>query len=254
MEFTKAIVRTPGKSVINGITSIDMGNPDYEKAIQQHKAYIAALESCNVEVTVLSPKEKFPDSCFVEDTALITPRCTIITNPGAHSRKGEEKEIRELLENDKRPIEDIVPPATIEGGDIMMVGSTYYVGISQRTNPQGADRLIAILNKYNYKGVKVSLAAMLHLKTGLSYLENNNLLISGEFVDNHLFNSFNKIVVEEEEAYAANAIWVNGKVLIPAGFPITKNKIESLGYPTIPVEMSEFQKIDGGLSCLSLRY
>jgi len=142
----------------------------------------------------------------------------------------------------------------LDAGDVMMVNNHFYIGISERTNHAGAEQLISILQKYNMSGSKVPLKEMLHLKTGLSYLEQNTLLITGEFLQNSEFEKYSKIIVDEKELYAANSLWINGTVLVPKGFDKTKNKIEQAGYKTIEVDVSEFQKLDGGLSCLSLRF
>jgi len=253
--FTKAIVRTPGKSLVNGLSdSKHLGTPDYSKAIIQHQQYIEALKSCGLKITVLDPCEEYPDSTFVEDVALITPKCTIMTRPGAESRRGEVTKMTKTLESQFKNLEFIESPGTIEAGDIMMVGDHYYVGLSERTNLEGAEQLIAILVKYGLTGSTVSLKEVLHLKTGLSYLENNRLVVCGEFKNDPVFSGFEKIEIPESESYAANCIWVNDNVIIPSGYPITKQKVSATGYNVLEVDVSEFKKLDGGLSCLSLRY
>lgn len=253
--FSKAIVRTPGKSLINGLTdSSHLGVPDYSQAIIQHQAYIEALKFCGLEVTVLEPCEDYPDSTFVEDVALITPSCAIMTRPGAESRRGEVEHISSLLVSQFKYLETIDAPGTIEAGDIMMVGSHFYIGLSDRTNIQGANQLIALLEKYGYTGSTVELKDVLHLKTGLSYLENNILAICGEFKSDPIFAEFEQIEIPESESYAANCIWVNDNVIMPAGYPATKELLSTTGYKVIEVDVSEFRKLDGGLSCLSLRY
>ena len=136
----------------------------------------------------------------------------------------------------------------------MMAGNHFYIGISQRTNNAGADQMIKILENHGMTGSKVYLEKMLHLKSGASYLENNTMLLSGEFFGNKEFEKYNRILVGEDESYAANSLWVNGKVLVPDGFPATRKKIEEAGYETIIMDVSEFRKLDGGLSCLSLRW
>jgi len=252
--FKNVIVRKPCKAMLNGITSANLGKPDFDLALRQHNFYVETLKKCGVEVTILNSDECYPDSCFVEDVALCTKNCAIITSPGAPSRKGEEDEMKEVLSKFYAHIETIEHPGTVEAGDIMMVGDHFYIGLSRRTNEEGARQIIAILEKYGLSGSTVPLNKLLHLKTGLSYLENNNLLISGEFIDNPAFERFNKIIVPEEEAYAANCIWVNGHVLVPMGYPKTLHVIKELGYSVHEVDTSEFRKLDGGLSCLSLRF
>lgn len=252
--FTRAIVRTPGKSMINGLSTAGLGLPDYEKALAQHAAYIEALEACGLDVTVLPPDERYPDSTFVEDVALLTPVCAIITRPGAPSRRGETAAMRAVLQEQYEQIEEIQPPGTVEAGDIMMVGKHFYIGLSQRTNAEGARQMIALLEKYGFSGSTVPLREMLHLKSGVAYLEENRLLASGEFLTADVFQDFDILPVPEEEQYAANSLWVNGTVLTPAGFPRTRALIENAGYPVLEVDVSEFRKLDGGLSCLSLRF
>ncbi|RLD61023.1 MAG: N(G),N(G)-dimethylarginine dimethylaminohydrolase [Bacteroidetes bacterium] len=252
--FTKAIVRRPCKNMTQGITSANLGTPDYDKAVKQHNEYIEALKKCGLDVTILEANEKYPDSVFVEDVALLTPHCAIITNPGAASRQGEIEEMRKVLSEFYENIEEIKSPGTIEAGDIMMVGSHFYIGLSARTNKEGANQIINILNKNGMTGSTVTLEKVLHLKTGMSYLENHNLVLSGEFLTKPEFQKFNILKVDDDESYSSNCIWVNGTVLVPKGYPKSKSTIEKAGYKTIEVDVSEFRKLDGGLSCLSLRF
>ena len=253
--FTNAIVRTPGRSIVEGLSdSKTLGLPNYEQAIIQHQSYIDVLTKCGLDVLVLEPCEEYPDSTFVEDVALITPKCVIVTRPGAPSRRGEVHEIEFVLKQKFKNIEAIEAPGTIEGGDIMMVGDHYYIGLSERTNLEGAKQIIQILTKYGMSGSTISLKKVLHLKTGLSYLEENNLVVCGEFVNDSSLGQYNPIEIPEKESYAANCIWVNESVIIPLGYPTTNQRIKNAGYPIIETDVTEFQKLDGGLSCLSLRY
>lgn len=252
--FTKAIVRTPSKSFVNGLTTADLGLPDYNLALSQHIKYIEALIKCGLKVSILSPDEDYPDSTFVEDTALLTKKCAIITNPGAPSRRGEIVDMKGVLKHHYSVIEKIEAPGTIEAGDIMIVDNHFYIGLSERTNDDGAAQMITLLNKYGYSGSVILLNDMLHLKTGVSYLGNNTLLAYGELIYEEEFKYFNIISVDEDESYAANSLLVNQNVLVPAGFQKTKDKIIRAGYSVIEVDVTEFRKLDGGLSCLSLRF
>ena len=253
--FSNAIVRVPGKSLINGLSdSKDLGLPNYDNAILQHKSYVKALKSCGLKVNVLEPCEEFPDSTFIEDVALVTPECVIITRPGAPTRRDEVSQIDSVLRKEFMNIEYIEAPGTIEAGDIMMVGSHYYIGLSDRTNIDGAKQTISLLEKYGLTGSTVELNDVLHLKTGLSYLENNKLVICGEFIKDQTFKQYDFIEIPVEESYAANCIWVNDTVIIPLGYPLAKEKICSAGFKVFEVDVSEYKKLDGGLSCLSLRY
>ena len=252
--FRHAIVRVPCRGIINGLATSSPGKPDYLKALEQHSKYTAALRQSGLEVKVLPEKDLFPDSTFIEDVALCTPEFAVITSPGADSRRGEIQGIREVLEEFYNLIEEINLPGTLEAGDVMMAGNHYFIGVSGRTNIEGADQLIKILEKYRMTGSKIHLEKMLHLKSGVSYLGNNNMLVSGELINNKAFKEYNRIIVDDHESYSANSLWINGKVLVPDGFPQTKNKIEKAGYETAVLDVSEFRKIDGGLSCLSLRF
>jgi dimethylargininase len=254
MKFNNAIVRKPGKSMIHGLTNANLGLPDHEKALKQHIAYVEALKTCGLEVLELDEDENFPDSTFVEDTALLTPHCAIITHPGAQTRKGETIEIKKTLHQYYNTIEEINPSGTVEAGDIMMAGNHYYIGISERTDLTGATQLVQILNKYGMTGSVVPLEKVLHLKTGVSYLENNILVASGEFLTLVEFQKYDLIEVPENESAAANCVWVNDTVLLAKGYPITKQKVKDKGYNVIELDISEYAKLDGGLSCLSLRF
>lgn len=252
--FSKAIVRKPCKNMVKGITSSTLGLPDFQNALKQHAEYVKALEQCGLLVTVLEGAEEYPDSVFVEDTALLTPHCAVITNPGANSRKGEIGTIEYAVKSFYSKVEHIKTPGTLDAGDVMMVGSHFYIGLSDRTNQEGADQLISILKKYGMTGSSVSLTTVLHLKTGVNYLENNILLASGEFLSKPEFKNFKIIEVPSDESYASNSLWVNDYVIVPKGFPKTLELIKNAGYKSIIVDVSEFRKLDGGLSCLSLRF
>ena len=255
--FKNVIVKTPCSKITDGITSApELGKPDYALALKQHASYIEALKKCGVEVTVLPADENFPDSCFVEDTAVLTRKCAIITNPGAESRNREIESMIPVIKKfyPEDCIEYIQAPGTLEGGDVMMVGDHFYVGKSARTNEEGIRQFIAILEKYGLTGSEVELTEVLHLKTGVNYIENNNMLVSGEFITKPEFEQYNRYEIPAEEAYAANCIWVNDKVIVPANFPAVKKIVEDRGYEVLTVDTSEFRKIDGGLSCLSLRF
>ena len=252
--FTSAIVKTPCKNMVKGITTANLGYPDYKLALKQHENYIQVLEQCGLRVIVLKPDENFPDSTFIEDTCLITPRCAIITNPGAASRENETISIGRTVKELDIQVEYIQNPGTLDAGDIMMVNDHYFTGISERTNIDGASQLNYILKKYNFTSSTIKLEKVLHLKTGISYLENNNLLAVGEFLTKPELKSFNILEVDKKESYAANSVWINGYVLVPEKSFETKKMIENAGYKVIEVDVSEFKKLDGGLSCLSLRF
>lgn len=254
--FNNVIVRIPPKSISEGLGSGEDGKPIYEKTLVEHANYISAMTKTGVDVTVLEPKDEFPDSVFVEDVAICTSKCAIITRPGAPTRQEEVQlsDMRETLEEFYDNIEQIEAPGTLEGGDVVLVDDYYYIGLSDRTNEEGARQLIEILEKYGLSGETVEVTETLHLGTGMSYLKNNNMLVTGELIDAPQFKDFNKIEIGPEDAYAANTVWMNGYVIVPKGYPEIQKQIEDLGYDTIALDTTEISKIDGSLTCLSLRF
>lgn len=252
--FKHAIVRRPCPDMVRGLTTAGLGKPKYGLAVLQHDAYIDALIECGLDVTVMDADNKYPDSTFIEDVAVCTPYCAIVMRPGAKSRRGETEGIRVVLSEFYENIEKIREPGTVDGGDVMMAGSHYYIGRSSRTNDLGANQLIKILEKYELTGSRVEMKDLLHLKSGCSYLEKNTMLTCSELEENTEFADIDKIRIEKEECYAANSVWINGTVLTPKDNPTTRQLIEKAGYKVIELDVSEYRKLDGGLSCLSLRF
>jgi dimethylargininase len=251
--FKHAITRKPGKTFDRGITTSDLGVPDYELALKQHAAYTGILRSIGLDVIELDPLPDYPDAHFVEDTAVVTAEVAIITCPGAPSRRGEEKSIAEVLLQ-YRQVEYIQPPATVDGGDVLMIGNYFFIGISERTNPQGAEQLGRILQKYKKSWTTLQVGAGLHFKSSVNYVGRNSILVTPDFAYHQALNGYNKIIVGQKEEYSANTLWLNDHLLMPGGFPNTKTKLESLGLPIIELDVSEMQKMDGGLTCLSIRF
>lgn len=252
--FRSAIVRTPCASLAAGITSASLGKPILPLALSQHETYIMSLRELGLEVKILEADNKHPDSVFIEDVALCTPHFAVITRPGAASRSGETAGMREIILQYYENVREIVFPGTLEAGDVMMAGKHFFIGLSKRTNADGARQLAGFLSEYGMSASVIPLKNLLHLKSGAAYLENNNMLVCDELNDCAELRSFNRITVAAEESYSANSLWINGTVLVPEGFPSTKKKIEDAGYKTIELNVSEYRKLDGGLSCLSLRF
>lgn len=251
--FTKAIVRKPAHTFANGITEAKLGKPDYKLALKQHNAYCEALEKCGLKLTVLDANPDFPDSCFVEDTAVVTKDFGVIARPGNIKRLGEEIEIKKVLEP-LLPLYSINDLGTLDGGDVMQADNIFFIGLSNRTNLTGSRQLKEILEKYNYTVYVIPICNILHFKTGVNYLGENNLLVQEGICTMNELSAFNRILIDQDESYAANCLRVNDYILVPKGFPKTKANVEKLGYKIIELELSEFQKMDGGLSCLSLRF
>ena len=255
--FTRAIVRPPGRNFAAGLTTVELGTPDYATALKQHDAYCRALQSCHLELIVLPPNDEYPDSTFVEDTAILTPHGGIIANPGAESRRGEITSIEVELSRVFPEIKLICHPGTVDGGDICEVEDHFFIGVSARTNESGAQQLAGILDTLGYTSQLVDIRGVqgiLHLKSGIAYLGENRLVVIEELADFDEFRGYELVRVKRGEEYAANCIVVNDSVLIAAGFPEFARQLQRLGLRTISIEMSEFQKMDGGLSCLSLRF
>jgi dimethylargininase len=249
--YKRAIVRRPGRNFARGITTSGMGQPDFGKALEQHSAYCDALIRCGVELTVLDADERYPDGCFVEDTAVVNSRVKVISRPGAVTRRGEEKEIERVLAG-AGPAESLTAPGTLEGGDVLRAENHYFIGISERTNREGADQLAAILTKHGFTVSVIRVEAGLHLKSDIAYLGERNFISTPVF--SKTAHTANTIVLDPDEYYSANCLRVNDYLLIPKGFPKSKMKITELGYKIIELEMSEFRKMDGGLTCLSLLF
>ena len=243
-----------GKNFARGLTTTISPEPaDYGLMVKQHEAYLEALSVAGLEVIVLDPQPDYPDAHFVEDTAVVTPDVAVITNPGADERKGEAELIVPILA-EFRKIERIQAPATIDGGDVLQVGNHFFIGLSQRTNQAGAAQLGRILQDYDYTWTTIGVGAGLHFKSGVNYVGNNTLIVSSEFAANEQLKKFDQIVLDQAESYAANTLLVNDHLLIPAGYPKSRKRLETLALKMIVLEVSEVQKMDGGLTCMSLRF
>lgn len=249
--YSKAIVRRPGRNFANGITTSNLGQPNFNKALEQHAAYCDALIRCGVELTVLEADERYPDGCFVEDTAVVNSKVAVISRPGAASRRGEEEAIARLLSG-YCITDSIKAPGTLEGGDVLRAENHYFIGLSARTNTEGASQLSAILSRHGFTSSVIQVEAGLHLKSDIAYLGNGNFISTPAFSE--LAHPANTIILGPGEYYSANCLRVNDYLLIPKGFPKSKMKITDLGYDIIEIEMSEFRKMDGGLTCLSLLF
>jgi dimethylargininase len=255
--YTRAVVRPPGESFDGGLTSAELGKPDFDLAVQQHEAYCGVLEECGLRLTRLAADDRYPDSTFVEDTAILTPHGAVICRPGAVSRRGETEEIARVLRPDFTRIYTIREPGTVDGGDICEAGDRFFIGVSHRTNEAGATQLAAFLAELGYTSTLIDirgLSNILHLKSGIAYLGNSRIVIIDELKDRKEFSGYDRIHVNTEEAYAANCLLVNDRVLVASGYPGLQRRLRELDYETIVLDMSEFQKMDGGLSCLSLRF
>lgn len=257
MRFTRAIVRPPAATFAEGITSSPLGPPDLTLALDQHDAYCRNLEHLGLSLTRLAPDPEYPDSTFVEDAAIVTTRGATLTRPGARSRAGEIPSLGRALERWFPDLDRIVAPGTVDGGDVCEAGDHFFIGISQRTNSEGAAQLAGWLGGRGFGASTIDIRRMprlLHLKTGVSWLGGRRLLAVAELGGHEALAGWEVVPAPEGEEYAANCVWINDAVLVAQGFPATSSMLGELGYDVVSLEMSEFRKMDGGLSCLSVRW
>jgi dimethylargininase len=251
--FVHALTRKPGKNFIQGLTTANLGPPNYELILKQYASYVDALKTIGIDVIELDPQPNYPDAHFIEDTAVVFSEAAVITRPGAASRRGEEVSIAEVLRQ-YREIEHIQAPGTLDGGDVLMIGNHFFIGISERTNLEGAKQLGGILEKHQKTFTTIQVGAGLHFKSSVNYVGKNSILVAQDFTSHEALNGYDKISVTKEEEYSANTLWINDHLLMPKGFPDTKTKLKRLGLPIIELDVSEMQKMDGGLTCLSIRF
>ena len=257
MRFLDAVVRPPGATFASGLTTVDLGVADYEIALAQHARYCEALSACGLAINVLHADDRHPDATFVEDTAVIVEKRVMITRPGHPSREGEVAPVRERLSAYFGQIDTIEAPGTVDGGDVCEAGDTVYIGVSHRTNETGARQLGDWLEKLGKRAVLVDIRAIdsiLHLKSGMSYLEDGRFVAIDELLAPLALPDSAVERVDPAEAYAANCVRVNDSVLFPTGYPRLQERLSARGYSLALLDVSEYRKMDGGLSCLSLRF
>jgi dimethylargininase len=255
--FTQAIVRVPGRNFDQGLSTGQLGVPRFEQVLLQHARYCDALRECGLNITTLEPDLEHADSTFVEDTAVLTARSAILARPGARSREGEVTAMRPTLRSFFADTVEIEAPGTLDGGDICEAEDHFFIGLSHRTNEEGVRQLAAHLARVGFSSAMVDVRGMnsiLHLKSGISYVGNNTLVVIDELAGHEVFAGYDLLRVASQESYAANCVRVNERVLVAAGYPRFTAELSARGFHPLELEMSEFQKMDGGLSCLSLRF
>ena len=224
---------------------------EVELAKKQHQSYCGILEKLGLTLIRIEADDNLPDCCFIEDTAIVIADTGIITYPGTPTRVAETVEIEKKLSAVKN-IYHITPPATIEGGDVLKIDKKIYIGNSTRTNGEGIKQVTSIIKPQGYEVIAVKIINTLHLKSVCTYLGNNCLLVAAGFFDIKIFSDYDIIVVPKEEEYCANCLVINGTVLIPKGYKVTKSLIEEKGFTVIELDMTEIEKADGALTCLSI--
>lgn len=252
--FRHALLRTPGPDFADGITTVAWADPpSHERLLAQHRAYAQALREAGLSVEILPVLDGFPDAYFVEDVAVVVPELAVITRPGAEARRGETNHIVTALAAHRRVVY-LEAPATLDGGDVLVVGRRVFVGVSARTNEAGVEALRGQLEPLGYSVCAIPVAAGLHFKSSVNLIGGNTLVASSGFVGRPEFDGFEMIEVSDAEVYAANLLRVNDHLLVAAGFPELTSRLRDRGFGLRELDMSEAEKMDGGLTCLSLRF
>lgn len=253
--FTHAITRRPAPSITDGLRAVDTGTPDLTRMLAHHADYVAALRSTGATVIELDPLAAYPDSVFVEDTALCLPEGAVVMRPGAPTRLGEAAEMAPHLQALYAQVVRIAGPGTIEGGDILVTEREILVGRSARTDAAGIAELTALVTPWGHRVREVfTPPGVLHFKTDCSLLDAETILATPRLAASGCFDGYRVIHTGEGEEAAANAIRFNDLVLMAAGFPRTRDALLAAGCAVREIGNSECAKLDGGMSCLSLRF
>lgn len=253
-DFTHAIARAPGRSVVHGLRDGAGADPDFEALTGEHRAYVSALQAAGIEVELLPAEEDFPDSIFVEDAALVFGAGAILLKPGAESRAGEAALITPVL---KRRFDTVLAleEGHVDGGDVLVTPHGVVVGLSHRTDKAGAEALGMHLVRLGQKPLIASTpTGILHFKTGCGMIDEETVLVAPAMADCPAFAGLRILVTPAGEEGAANVLRVRDRLFIGAQWPRSRDLIERLGVETSPLAVSEIGKVDAGLSCMSLRW
>jgi len=253
-DFNSAIVRTPGKSVVNGLRATPGLPPVYENVLAEHQSYIAALRNAGVDVTVLDALEQFPDSIFVEDPALVFSQAAVLLRPGAPSRIAEAQELTETLHARFDEVLQL-SKGFADGGDILVTPDRILIGLSARTDETGAAELQRLLESIGMRSRIVRVPrGTLHLKSDCSLVDEETILATPELAQSGLLEGYRVLVVPNEERSATNVLRINDVLFIREGCPHTQDVLQKHGLKVLPLPVSEIARIDAGLSCMSLRW
>ncbi len=233
------------------VTHIERTPIDLNVARAQHQEYVHALAALGCQVIELPEEPDLPDSVFVEDTAFILPEVAVITRPGADSRKPETESIIRALSS-HRPLVHVTEPGTVDGGDVLVLGKSIYIGNSTRSNTDAVRQIQQMLDHYGYTVTAVEMHDCLHLKTALTKVDDKTLLINPNWVDTSHFKGFDWIEVDSMEPFAANCLPVGDGIIFPTAFPKTGKKLEERGYKIQAVDVAELAKAEGAVTCCSL--
>jgi dimethylargininase len=249
-----AITRGVSAALVNcELTFVDRTPISLEKAVQQHRDYETMLEKFGAQVQSLPAENTLPDSMFVEDPAIVLDELAVIFPLGTESRRAEAVSLA-LAIAAYRPLKHVKLPGTVEGGDVLRVGRQLFVGLSKRTNEEGVRQLRSIVEPFNYRVTAVPVTGCLHLKSAVTFLGRNTLLANRKWFDAELFTGFDWIDVAPEEPHAANALAFGNTVILPASFPRTRTQVEARRFDVLPLDISELQKAESGLTCSSLLF
>ena len=247
-----AIVREVSSSINDCELSFHARQPiDVAKAIAQHEAYQDCLAELGVRIVSLPAEPDLPDAVFVEDPAVVVDEVAIISNMGAPSRRPEISSLANALSR-YRSLKFLAEPATLDGGDVLRIGRSVFVGLSRRTNRQGIDQLSNLLGRYGYKVQPVEVRGCLHLKSACSYIGNDTVLMNRSWIDVDALAGYELLDVPEDEPAAANALLLNDVVIMPSSFPKTRALLERRGFRVRTIDVSELQKAEAGVTCTSL--
>ena len=253
--FTHTLSRLPGKSIAQGLRAENVGDPDPGSFLEEHHGYIQALQQAGVKTTVLPAAETFPDSVFIEDAALCFDGIAVVLRPGASTRFGEAAALQPDLQEIFPEVIELDGSGYIDGGDILLSDDIAFIGLSDRTDAAGIAALTPILNDHGYKVQIVNTPGdVLHFKSDCGILDSETIFATKALAASGCFQNFTVIEAIEGEEAAANLIRVNDYVILRTGFSKTKALLEQHGFKTITTSANEAEKVDGGLSCMSLRF
>jgi dimethylargininase len=246
-----AILRRPSAHMESGErTHMDRAAIDPALALSQHQAYAQALEAAGFALEILDADNALADCAFVEDMALILPEAAILLRPGAVSRQAEREAVAAALPKD-RPVLTLAA-GRMDGGDILVIGKTIYAGLSTRTDADGHAALASLTESYGYSVVPIPVPGALHLKTAVTALDEQTVLLNPDWISETPFTHLRRILVDPSEPFGANTLSLGGKTLVQASTPKTAARIEAAGFKTLALDISEFAKAEAGLTCLSL--
>lgn len=253
--FTHALCRRPATSITEGLRADDQGDPDHTTFLKHHALYTDALRASGCQVTVLDSLEEYPDSVFIEDAALCLAGTAIVLRPGAESRFGESAALMPSLNDQFKKVVNLSGEGYVDGGDVLVTDTEVLVGLSSRTNQIGFEHLSAIIEKLGYTVRKIHTPEeILHFKTDCGLLDSQTIFASEALAATGCFENYNVIIAPDGESAAANLIRVNDTVFICEGFPKTQETLQDAGYKVVCLPNTEAAKVDGGLSCMSLRF